>query len=467
MSKYEDFRVVSVLGGADDVATITSAIVPCLIAPATTSQDNKEEITCASKISRPVIPEQAVGSVLCGIWGSDTSRVVSASEVEEKSETTETAPIKTLYLSLLRRDPAATTASMTPTESGNISAIIFKMSMVAVLVSSLVVSDLEGCSSADTLDLIGKIALTASQFSSALPSSMAVTNVPKLLYAVDIANESMAFASTEGQVESAPGTFKVLGRLLREASQRQVVADRIDSFFGNSDEECKIHVINSKIDHSIPPVAPDVAMEDVDYLSLVDFSNVLTTALEMNMGDTDEPRADDAPTTYLQNVFPLLRSYVVAMSESIPTAVQQERDTSIDKSISAAVSAENDDWDGEDVEWSEAIHTSEIDDSMEASSHTLMSVDLTHSPAQKVDPAKLAAAVGNCMEAYRAVMLQQVKDPSVTPPALSLLGDAFIGSEPSAQSPDGPPSIRCGAVCGIYSTVFAFYYFAHFPECHC
>lgn len=437
MSKYEDVRVVSVLGGGDTTAQpSTNDFVTKLLLCSTKSESEEEPSVAANQA---IIPEQAVGTILCGIWGSDVNHSVPTADTNAPDTS-----LISLCLFLQRVDQTTH-----DTGADSLPAVNFKMSMVAAIVASVVVADMKGGCPVDTLDMIGKIAHSASQLSSQLPSSMAVTNVPKIVYTVDIANaDNASFASTEGRLESAPGTFKLLGHFLTDGGQRQLLADRIDSFFGNTDEEYKIHIVNTLLDLSTTPQVAntDISKEDVDYLSWMDFSKVVIASLAPDEGDADEPKADDVPSvTYLQTVTPLLRAYIAATVE-IDSPVKQERVSSLDKSVSAAVGVENDDWDGENVEWTEASRATDLDDGMEISSHTLKSVDLNSSPAPKVNPVKLAATVDSCMEVYRASMLEHLLDPATTPATESLLRGAYshYSDTLKSEAEAGKCTTRCG-----------------------
>ncbi|CAE7498006.1 unnamed protein product [Symbiodinium microadriaticum] len=145
-----------------------------------------------------------------------------------------------------------------------------------------------------------------------------------------------------------------------------------------------------------------------------------------DVDDDDEDGSDDVSVgSFLQVVCPLLRTYLSTVCPVEPEGSEEREAQGTIAAGSNERGEEDDDWDGEEIVWAEGAVNSQQDDSLATSSHTMVSIDLSNSP-KAVDSAQVHAVAEKCLSKYRAVMLQHVLDPAVTPASLSLFGDGYI-----------------------------------------
>ena len=367
----------------------------------------------------PPLPDDAVDCILQGGWGSTLKQGTNDGDSNETEK-----HCRVLFLSLVA----------CPTRTQDFSANAFKMNMIASLVSSAVVAHFSVPKAASLLDMLGKVAITASRCNSQLPTELRGSNVPKITFSVDatsLAESDRTLLDTEDTVSPVTALLRhVVPPSDMSLADLHTTTARINSYFEH-DEGGVLSAIATSIDMTTPPsLSVDLAQfsDHIRPTSVQDLYRSLTTSLQSHHHKDPQKEDTDTPQSpsFLQVVSPLLRMYISAV-----TACEVEDSSSA--AITAVIS-ENDDWGGVEVAWEEGVPSSQLEDSLTHSSHTMVSVDLCASSGRGVPP--------NCMTAYRAVMTAQLLDPSTASAQVSLAGDGYIDTPLGADQQGKYPPIR-------------------------
>lgn len=341
----------------------------------TSSAAERDPSSPQNKFS-PSIPGNAVDYALCGTWGPSCRHAS-----DETSSTDSLQFDHTLFLHSMR----------CTNSSPNALANVFKMNMVASIVSSLVVRLVDAENAEASFQVLAKYASTAAQFVNQLPPSAPSANRPLTVFMVDESTTKPTFLS-KPEDTSLTETAKSMSLFLSNASLVQRLAADIESYF-ECTVECNVYCVDTSIDTNEEP-----SWECAMGVKSTSTANLYTSLIRLlqhvgkeGSGGLDTEKAGE-DSMFLQRNFPLLRSYLSAINP-----------------------------------------TDDGCDSLEGlSSHTMVSIDLSTSAASLSDESRIKVAAVKCMEKYRSILAQHLLDPSSTPPALSLLGDEYIDTSPGS-----------------------------------